>query len=230
MPKEQEPSSKQTQSSKSNKTSKTGRIVGIGITVGFIILATVYIISGIDPLGLFIPSEETAAPASEELSGVGGDWWDIYFTDPVNMNDPNNLNGSIPEKLIELIDNAEYSIHIASFEFDLDPVAEALIAAHERGVEVQWVTDDEYGIDADEDDGHGQFEMMEDTIVCKNLMTEKGYTPYCGSEFCKPRTHYSPERWPRTKFNGDQFHCPKCGWVSEFPEDFINEYKIKWSK
>jgi phosphatidylserine/phosphatidylglycerophosphate/cardiolipin synthase-like enzyme len=40
-------------------------------------------------------------------------------------------------------------------------VAEALIAAHERGVEVQWVTDDEHGIEADTEEGHGQFAMLE---------------------------------------------------------------------
>jgi hypothetical protein len=33
---------------------------------------------------------------------------------------------------------------------------------------------------------------------------------------------------PRTRFNGKQFVCPECGWQSEFPEDFIKEYKAKW--
>jgi phosphatidylserine/phosphatidylglycerophosphate/cardiolipin synthase-like enzyme len=77
------------------------------------------------------------------------------------VNDPNNLAGSIPEKLIDHIDQAQHTIHIASFEFNLTPVAEALIDAHKRGVEVQWVTDDEYGIEADEEDGRGQFAMLE---------------------------------------------------------------------
>jgi phosphatidylserine/phosphatidylglycerophosphate/cardiolipin synthase-like enzyme len=40
-------------------------------------------------------------------------------------------------------------------------VAEALIAAQARGVEVQWVTDDEHGIEADEEEGHGQFALLE---------------------------------------------------------------------
>lgn len=57
--------------------------------------------------------------------------------------------------------------------------------------------------------------------VRKNLMTEKGYSPYCGSVRC-------PYIWPRTtQFNGQQFECP-CGWVSDFPKSFINEYKKKW--
>lgn len=71
--------------------------------------------------------------------------------------------------------------------------------------------------------------MNEISIVRQNLMTIQGYTGYCGSALCKPRTRYSPERWPRTVFNGDQFVCPKCNWVSEYPIDFITRYKKKWN-
>lgn len=71
---------------------------------------------------------------------------------------------------------------------------------------------------------------MENSIVRENLMNEKGYTGYCGSELCLPRTDYSPQRWPRTVFHGEQFVCPKCSWVSEFPKDFIDRYKKKWNK
>lgn len=64
--------------------------------------------------------------------------------------------------------------------------------------------------------------MIESTIVRENLMTRPGYTPYCGvvDGSC---------RMPRTYFNGSQFVCPDCGWVSQFPEDFIKRYKEKWS-
>jgi hypothetical protein len=57
------------------------------------------------------------------------------------------------------------------------------------------------------------------SIVRDNLLNEKGYTPYCGSEKC--RYHY-----PRTRFNGSQFEC-SCGWVSKLPESFIQEYKAR---
>ena len=53
-------------------------------------------------------------------------------------------------------------------------------------------------------------------------MTREGYTPYCGN-----MEKYS---MPRTFFNGKQFQCPYCGWVSSFPEDFIKRYKEKWNK
>lgn len=58
--------------------------------------------------------------------------------------------------------------------------------------------------------------------VRENLMTKPGYSPYCGNIDCRGN-------WPRTYFNGSQFVCPECGWVSKFPEDFIEEYKNKWN-
>lgn len=58
-------------------------------------------------------------------------------------------------------------------------------------------------------------------IVRSNLLSEKGYSPYCGNTNCKIM--------PRTKFNGSQFVCPSCGWVSNFPKNFISLYKYKWS-
>jgi hypothetical protein len=64
--------------------------------------------------------------------------------------------------------------------------------------------------------------MKEMTIIRNNLINEKGYSPYCGSidPVCS---------MPRTYFNGNQFICPNCGWVSKFPDDFIKRYKEKWN-
>lgn len=61
----------------------------------------------------------------------------------------------------------------------------------------------------------------ESTIVRMNLMENKDYSPYCGNCFC-------PYMAPRTKQNKEtfQFHC-KCGFVTEFPQDFIDRYKAK---
>lgn len=63
----------------------------------------------------------------------------------------------IEELLIARITAAHSRIDVAAFEFDLDSVAEALLDAHRRGVEVRWVTDDEYGLGHDNEPGHGQF-------------------------------------------------------------------------
>lgn len=95
----------------------------------------------------------------------GPAWWQVYFTDPLTINDPNNYAASIEGKLIDQINAAQSSIHIASFEFDLNPVAEALIAARQRGVDVRWVTDNEYGLVADTEPGHGQFAMLQNAGI-----------------------------------------------------------------
>lgn len=58
------------------------------------------------------------------------------------------------------------------------------------------------------------------SIVRENLMTRPGYSPYCGAEKCGAT-------WPRTRFDGSQFKCV-CGWRSQFPAEFIAEYKAKW--
>ncbi|MDQ2691002.1 MAG: phosphatidylserine/phosphatidylglycerophosphate/cardiolipin synthase family protein [Chloroflexota bacterium] len=108
------------------------------------------------------PSPVVSAPTAVNASGT---WWEVYFTDPVNINDPADWQSSVAGRLVEKINAAQTSIHIASFEFDLTPVAEALIAARERGVDVRWVTDDEHGLEADEDPGHGQFAMLQDAGI-----------------------------------------------------------------
>ena len=90
-----------------------------------------------------------------------GSWWEVYFTDPLLVNDPAQWQNSVEGRLVEKINAAQNSIHIAAFEFDLIPVAEALIAARNRGVDVRWVTDDEHGLEADEEPGRGQFAMLQ---------------------------------------------------------------------
>ncbi len=104
-----------------------------------------------------LPLEITLTPT---VSTPSTNWWEVYFTDPIAMNNPDVIAGSIEEKLIQLIHNAQTSIHIASFEFNLTPVAEALIAAKNRGVDVKWVTDDENGLEYDTKPGRGQFSLM----------------------------------------------------------------------
>lgn len=56
------------------------------------------------------------------------------------------------------------------------------------------------------------------TAMVKFVKYLEGYSPYC------PQCSVMP----RTFFNGEQFQCPNCGWVSQFPEDFIERYKNKW--
>lgn len=66
--------------------------------------------------------------------------------------------------------------------------------------------------------------MKENSIVRENLMTREEYAPYCGSNSCTYRMRRS--KWDSVK---NQFACT-CGWVTEFPDDFIKRYKEKWNK
>ena len=179
--------------SKSSKAKRTGPLVAVLGVVIVAALGGIYLLTGNDLFGLFEPAATpmvtpaitAQAPAPTQLaskpttqspppaeetgpkptSSSRRNWWEVYFTDPKRINDPENLSGSVPEKLIAFIDEAQDTIHIASFEFNLTPVAEALIRAHKRGVEVQWVTDDEHGLEADQEEGHGQFAMLEDVGI-----------------------------------------------------------------
>lgn len=55
------------------------------------------------------------------------------------------------------------------------------------------------------------------SIVRRNLLTRRGYTPYCGNERCRTM--------PRTRFTGKQFRCGCCGWESSYEPEFIEQYK-----
>lgn len=145
------------------------------------LMGACYLLTGLDPFDLF--SVQVSAPPAEMSnrprrtptpvvtqaapSGLGptppvpAAWWQVYFSAPNTINDPANPTGSIEEKLIGFIDQAQTSIHIAAFEFDLTPVANALILAHQRGVDVRWVTDDENGLGADEKPNRGQFNLLQ---------------------------------------------------------------------
>lgn len=110
------------------------------------------------------------ATETPQLTG-NSKWWQAYFVTPLRLKESEeaafrakipakNYKGSIAEKLIENIDKAKKTIHIASFEADLTDISNALIAAKKRGVDVRWITDDEHGIEADTEPGHGQFKAM----------------------------------------------------------------------
>jgi phosphatidylserine/phosphatidylglycerophosphate/cardiolipin synthase-like enzyme len=128
------------------------------LIVALLLFVVYAILSGGKPLRLVAAPQPTTT--SIPLNGASGAWWQVYFTDPLTHSDPDQIEGSIPEKLVSLIRESTTSIDIAAFEFDLTPVAQALIDAHQRGVQVRWVTDDENGTGADAYEGHGQFAML----------------------------------------------------------------------
>jgi len=69
--------------------------------------------------------------------------------------------------------------------------------------------------------------MQEESQVRQNLMDDITYRGYCGNDL--PRNKYGGCDNPRTIWLPEQgqFKCPKCSWISQFPEDFITRYRAK---
>src|SRR3989304_6809139 len=65
---------------------------------------------------ILAPATETPPfiiPVTETLTPIPATkWWEVYFTDPLTINNPDVIAGSIEEKLIQYINNAQISIHI----------------------------------------------------------------------------------------------------------------------
>ena len=164
--------------SRRRRITRTNALVTLFGLIMICVLGVIYSLTGRDIGGIFNSGAATptntpqfAPPGSTPIVNVppvgssGGSGWEVYFTDPLNVNDPAQWQNSIEGRLIEKIDAAQNSIHIASFEFDLTPVAQALIAARQRGVDVRWVTDDENGMEADGEPGRGQFAMLRQASI-----------------------------------------------------------------
>jgi len=168
--------------SRKRMSKSQGGLITLLITVLLVICGIFYSLTGVNVGGVFsatdtpasnTPSQPNNFPTDSPVATDAGqapvptqqEWWRVYFTDPLTVNDPNNYSNSIEQRLIEFINVSQKSVHIASFEFDLTPVAEALIAAHNRGVDVRWVTDNEYGLDADTEPGNGQFAMLQNAGI-----------------------------------------------------------------
>ncbi len=163
---------------------RISRTNALGTIAGLIVVCVLSLIAAITGIGsgLEIPSPSTPTPAIDQsftqippsietpiilptVEPQNGAWWEVYFTDRFTINDPTQWQVSVAGKLVEKIDAAQNSIHIAAFEFDLDPVADALIAARQRGVDVRWVTDDEHGLEADEEPDRGQFARLQSASI-----------------------------------------------------------------
>ncbi len=135
-----------------SQQSTLGRVLALLLIVG--VVAVIYelgLLPGLAPGGreptATVPMPggiRTVQPGTE--TGGEGELWAVYFTDPVIPFD-DVTTGGIDENLVWLIDHAQSSIDAAMFEFNLQNVADALVAAHERGVRVRVVYDNEHTAD-----------------------------------------------------------------------------------
>ena len=145
-----------------SNTSSTQRVTVGGIS-GLVIVIIVLIAQygfGIDVLqedtdgsssGQPVIEQPAVAPPPGNLvaipGGFDGGWFQIYFTEPENST-PGVYEGSpVENALISWIDGAGSTIDPAIYELKSQPVTDALIAAHDRGVRVRIVTYGEHGME-----------------------------------------------------------------------------------
>jgi len=130
------------------------------VVIGFII----YAVTGVDLLGITgtgddqnteVTSPRTSTGDFTEIDvplglGYEGDFWQLYFTTPSNTRDRSQYVGGVDTRLAAAINATNNTLDIAAFELNNEVITEAIIDAHERGVTVRVVTDDEHGLEDDD--------------------------------------------------------------------------------
>lgn len=141
-----------------------------------IVVFVVYLITGVDltggglgggnqPRPTIVPQGNAQTLVLENGFGASLGFWEVYFTEPGAMtNDRNTWRNGIDTALVQEIDNVRSTLDIAAFEFNNTAITEAVINAHDRGVRVRIVTDNEHGID-DDDSTLLELEIMGVPIV-----------------------------------------------------------------
>lgn len=77
-------------------------------------------------------------------------FWQVYFSAPTGSSDSTLYTGGIDGALVDAINGARGTLDIAAYEFNNELLTEAVLAAHDRGVRVRVVTDDDAGIEDDD--------------------------------------------------------------------------------
>jgi phosphatidylserine/phosphatidylglycerophosphate/cardiolipin synthase-like enzyme len=72
---------------------------------------------------------------------TSGAWYELAFTSPLYPDDRNRHRGGIEDRLVALMDRAQSTLDVAAYDFNLQPVAEAMARSAKRGVRVRMVTD-----------------------------------------------------------------------------------------
>jgi phosphatidylserine/phosphatidylglycerophosphate/cardiolipin synthase-like enzyme len=102
---------------------------------------------GLLVLGVFLlanfinPGAPTPLP---EPTSAAGSWYQLYFNDPERTASIPNPTGGLPAAIIASFAEAQQTLDVAAYDLDYQPYADALIAAHQRGVRVRLVVDSDY--------------------------------------------------------------------------------------
>jgi phosphatidylserine/phosphatidylglycerophosphate/cardiolipin synthase-like enzyme len=142
-----------------------------------------------------VSAPPAAAPGSATALTVGQGrgaqkgFWTVYFNEPTGESDASFYVDGIDAPLAQAIDGVQATLDIAAFEFNNEVMTQAVLNAHERGVRIRIVTDDEHGLE-DEDESipvfieagipvvdddrsglmHNKFMIMDNTVVWTGSM------------------------------------------------------------
>lgn len=97
------------------------------------------------PDGVTVTAEPIAELTPVDLAsgyGVEGAWFELYFTNPTSSL-ASQKTGGIDQPLAEAIDSAKLSVDVAAYSLSLNSIRDALLRAHDRGVQVRMVMESE---------------------------------------------------------------------------------------
>jgi phosphatidylserine/phosphatidylglycerophosphate/cardiolipin synthase-like enzyme len=128
--------------------SPTSRRRSTGITLGglivmLVIAAIIYIFPSTDKGTPTLTAAPTLPPTVQVINSTQSgqsqsDWLTVYFTNP---NPPDAVGSGIDQYVVADVNAAQSTIDVTSFDLNLPSFVDALVAAHQRGVQVRVVVD-----------------------------------------------------------------------------------------
>jgi phosphatidylserine/phosphatidylglycerophosphate/cardiolipin synthase-like enzyme len=136
------------------------------------------------------------APADDPVvvSSGSGEWYEIYFTNP-SCPPEEERQGGLDETIAADMRQAELQVDVAAFDFDAEPMVDALVDLVEQGVRVRVVTDSDNadlptiarlrraGVDVVEDERsalmHNKFVVIDGRFVWMGSMNFASNDVYC---------------------------------------------------
>jgi phosphatidylserine/phosphatidylglycerophosphate/cardiolipin synthase-like enzyme len=92
------------------------------------------------------PAASQATVPAAAPAGSPPDWVKVFFTDPDSAGTAaNDSQNGIDQRVVQAIDLANQKVDVASFDFNLPSVTQALVRAAQRGVLVRVVVDRQNG-------------------------------------------------------------------------------------